>query len=101
MEYTCSLFAIPFASEEDLNLVARPHLIGNFCGVNINCLVDTGAAVSWLSRHSFVLIPNYQALEPVPVQPGFRLSAASGHKFSLVGCFRIEVRVLGRSFESY
>ena len=33
------------------------------------------------------------------VQPGLRLSAASGHKFSLVGCFRIEVRVIGRSFE--
>ena len=45
-------------------------------------------------------IPNYQeALEPVPVQPGFRLSAASGHKYSLVGCFKIEVRVLVRSFE--
>ena len=46
-----------------------------------------------------MLIQNYQALELVPVQPGFRFSAASGHKFRLVGCFRIEVRVLGRSFE--
>ena len=99
IDYTCSLFAIPFASEEDINLDARPHLIGNFCGVNINCYMDTGAAVSCLSRRSFVSIPNYQALEPVPVQPGFRLSAASGHTFSLIGCFRIEVQVLGRSFE--
>ena len=85
VEYTCSLYAIPFASEEDLNLDARPRLVGNFCGVNINCLVDTGAAVSCLAQRSFVSIPNYQALEPVPVQPGFRLSAASGHKLSLVG----------------
>ena len=99
VEYTCSLYAFPFASEEDLNRDARPHLAGNFCGVNINCLVDTRAAVSCLSRHSFVSIPNYQALEPVPVQPGFRLSAASGHKFSLIGCFRMEVRVLGRFLE--
>ena len=55
--------------------------------------------MSCLSRRSFVSIPNYQALVPVSVQPGFGLSAASGHKFSLIGCFRMEVRVLGRSFE--
>ena len=99
MEYACSLYAIPFAHEEEINLDARPQLVGNFCGVNINCLVDTGVAVSCLSWRSSVSILNYQALEPVPVQPGFRLSAASGHKFSLVGCFRMEVLVLGRSFE--
>ena len=84
MDYLCSLYAIPFASEEDVNLDARPHLVGNFSGENINCLVDTGTAVSCLSLHSFVLIPNYQALEPVPVQPVLRLSVASSYKFSLV-----------------
>ena len=45
VDYVCSLYAIPFASEDDINLDAMPHLVGNFCSVNINCLVDTGAAV--------------------------------------------------------
>ena len=64
----------------------------------MKCLLDTGASVSCLSRASYQCIPGYQALESVPIPPGFRISAASGHKFSLVGCFIINIRVLGREF---
>ena len=31
VDYVCSLYAIPFSSEDDVNLDARPHLVGNFC----------------------------------------------------------------------
>ena len=64
----------------------------------MKCLIDTGASVSCLSRGSYQSIPGYQALESVPILPGFRISAASGHKFSLVGCFMINIRVLSREF---
>ena len=38
-------------------------------------------------------------MESVPIQPGFRISAASGPKFSLVGCFMINIRVWGPEFQ--
>ena len=95
INYTCSVFAIPFGSEDEINLDSRPYVFGNFNGVDVKCLLDTGASVSCLSRASYQSIPGYQALESVPIPPGFRISAASGHKFSLVGCFMINIRVRG------
>ena len=79
-----------------MNLDSRPYVMGNFNGIDVKCLIDTGASVSCLSRASYQSIPGYQALESVPIPPGFRISAAPGHRFSLVGCFMINIRVLGR-----
>ena len=89
INYTCSICAIPFGSEDEVNWDSHPYVVGNFNGINMKCLIDTGASVSCLSREVHQSIPGYQALESVPIQPGFRISAASGHKFSLVGCFMI------------
>ena len=50
----CTLCEIPIAGEEDINLDARPHLMGNLCWVIINSLVDTGAAVSYLCRYQTI-----------------------------------------------
>ena len=98
INYTCLVYAIPIGSEDEINLDSCPYVIGNFNGVDVRCLLDTGASVSCLLRASYQSIPGYQALESVPVPPGFWISAASGHKFSLVGCFMINIRVLGWEF---
>ena len=99
INYACSIYAISFGSEDKVNWDSCPYVVGNFNGINVKCLIDTGASVSCLSRESYQSILGYQALESVPIQPGFRISAASGHKFSLAGCFKINIRVLGREFQ--
>ena len=95
----CSIYAIPYGSEDEVTWDFLPYAVGNFNGINEKCLIDTGASVSCLLRESYQSIPRFQALESVPIQPGFWINAASGHKFSLVGCFMINFRVLGREFQ--
>ena len=96
--FTCLVYAIPFGSEDKMNWDSCPYVLGNFNDIDMKCLIDTGASISSLSRESFQSIPVYQALESVPIPPGFWISAASSHKFSLVRCFMINTRVLGRKF---
>ena len=98
INYACSIYAIPLGTEDEVNWDSRRYAEGNFNGINVKCLIDTGASVSCLSRESYQSIPGYQALESVPIQSGFWISAAPGHKFSLVGCFMINIRVLGHEF---
>ena len=76
----------------------RPFLTGSFNGVKLKCLIDTGASVSCMSKLSFDAIPNHDSLESVQTLPGFRLSAATGHNFSLIVYYQFEFRVLGRDF---
>ena len=71
----CSIYAIPFGSEGEVNWDSRPYVVGNFNGINVKCSIDTGASVSCLSRESYQSIPGYQALESVPIQPCFWISA--------------------------
>ena len=77
INYACSIYAIPFGSEDEVNFDSRLYVVGNFNDINVKCLIDTGASVSCLSKESYQSIPGYQALESVPIQPGFRISAAS------------------------
>ena len=98
IEYLCSIFVLPFAREEEFNVDNRPFLTGAFNGVKLKCLIDTGASVSCMSKISFDAIPNHDFLKSVPIPPGFRLSAATGHKFSLIGYYLFEFLVLGRVF---
>ena len=51
-----------------------------------------------MSKISFDAIPNHDSLESVPIPPGFRLSSATGHNFSLIGYYLFEFCVLGRVF---
>ena len=51
-----------------------------------------------MAKNSFEAIPNHDSLESVPIPPGFRLSAATGQNFALVGYYLFEFRVLGRVF---
>ena len=98
IDYVCSIFALPFVREEYFNVDNRPFLTGAFNGVKLKCLIDTGASVSCMSKLSFDAIPNHDSLESVPIPPSFRLSAATGHNFYLIGYYLFEFRVLGRVF---
>ena len=72
IDYVCSIFALPFAREEDYSVDNRPFLTGSFNGVKLKCLIDIGASVSCMSKLSFEAIPNHNSLELVPIPPGFR-----------------------------
>ena len=98
IDFMCSIFALPFEREEYFSVDNRPFLTGAFNCVKLKCLIDTGASVSCMSKLSFDAIPNHDSLESVPIPPGFRLSAATGHNFSLIGYYQFEFRVLGRVF---
>ena len=98
IDYVCSIFALPLAREEDFNVDSLTFLTGTCNGVKLKCLIDTGASASCMSKFSFEVILNHDSLESVPIPPGFRLSAANGHNFSLVGYYLFEFCVLGWVF---
>ena len=98
IDYVCSIFALPFTREEDIKIHNQPFLTGTSNGVKLKCLIDTGTSVSCMSKFSFEAIPNNDSLESVPIPPGFWLSSATGHNFSLVGYYLFEFHVLGRVF---
>ena len=33
--YACSIYAIPFGSEDEVNWDSRPYVVGNFKGINV------------------------------------------------------------------
>ena len=37
--YACSIYAIPFGSEDEVNWDSRPYVVGNFNGINVKCLI--------------------------------------------------------------
>ena len=76
----------------------RPHLSVLIEGkITTQFLVDTGACVSVISAVLFRSIPNCWSLEKMPVEPTTRLTAASGHQISIVGCFKFHLWFLGRA----
>ena len=44
-------------------------------------------------------IQGHWNLHTVPIPHGFSLSAASGHRMELLGCFQFGLRILGRSMQ--
>jgi transposase InsO family protein len=75
----------------------RPFLEGKVNGVHTNFLLDTGACVSVISEELFRRIPNHWNLAAVPVEPGLRLSSASGDSLQLVGSFMFSLDIKGRN----
>jgi len=72
----------------------RPFVDASFNGSVARCLVDTGASVSVMSDTFFRSIRDHWNFKSLPVQPEFRLSAASGHPMGVVGCFEITLTIL-------
>jgi len=96
----CSVFAFSQPAKEEVSVLdKRPHLKCDLEGIEINCLVDTGASVSVISSSVFRRLPNHWTLQKLPIPPGFRLSGASGSVLQLVGCYQLRMRVLGREIE--
>jgi transposase InsO family protein len=75
----------------------RPYMEGSINGVRANFLIDTGACVSVISEELFRKIPNHWNLAAVPVEPGFRLSSASGDSLQLGGSFMFTLSMKGRT----
>ena len=74
---------------------SRPHVEVLMNGVSVDFLIDTGASLSVISEEIFRSIPDFRSLKNVPVEPGLKLSAASGHPIEIVGRFRFRLTLLG------
>ena len=58
-----------------------------------------GASLSVISEEIFRSIPDFRSLKSVPVEPGLKLSAASGHPIEIVGRFKFRLSLLGINLE--
>ena len=95
ISYICSVSPLNHRHPSDL----RPHVEVLLNGVSVDFLIDTGASLSVISEEIFSSISNYRSLKSVPVEPGLKLSAASGHPIELVGRFRFRLTLLGINLE--
>ena len=77
----------------------RPHVQVLLNGIPVDFLIDTDASLSVISEEIFTSIEDYRSLKSVPVEPGLKLSAASGHLIEIVGCYRYHLTLLGFSLE--
>ena len=78
---------------------SRPHIEVHLNGIKVDFLIDTGASLSVISEEIYRSIPEYRSLKSVPVEPGLKLSAASGHLIEIVGRFRFRLSLLGINLE--
>ena len=78
---------------------SRPHIEVHLNGIKVDFLIDTGASLSVISEEIYRSIPEHRSLKSVPVEPGLKLSAASGHLIEIVGRYRFHLTLLGFSLE--
>ena len=91
ISYVCFVSPLNHRHPSDL----RPHVEVLLNGVSVDFLIDTGASLSVISEEIFSPISYYRPLKSVPVEPGLKLSAASGHMIKIVGRFRFRLTLLG------
>ena len=91
ISYICSVSPLTHRCPNDL----RPHVQVQLNGVPVDFLIDTGASLSVISEEIYSSMENYRSLKSVPVEPGLKLCAASGHLIEIVGRYRFHLTLLG------
>ena len=81
ISFICSVSPLNHRRPNDL----RPHVQVLLNGIPVDFLIDTGASLSVISEEIYSSIEDYRSLKSVPVEPGLKLSAASGHLIEIVG----------------
>ena len=78
--YICSVAPLNQRSPHD----SRPQIEQLLNGISVDFLIDTGASLSVISEEIYRSIPDFRSLKSEPVEPGLKLSAASGHLIEIV-----------------
>ena len=95
ISFSCSVSLLNHRRPND----HRPHVQVLLNGIPVDFLIDTGASLSVISEEIYSSIEDYRSLKSVPVEPGLKLSAASGHLIEIVGRYRFCLTLLGFSLE--
>ena len=94
ISFICSVSPLNHRCPNDL----RPHVQVLLNGIPVDFLIDTGASLSVISEEIYSSI-ELSSLKSVPVEPGLKLSAASGHLIEIVGRYRFHLTLLGFNLE--